>query len=43
MMDIVRSALEAVRFFCRMQRELALENLALRHPRSSVGTATGEG
>ena len=31
MMDIVRSVLGAVRSFCRTQRELALEKLALRH------------
>ena len=31
MFDVVRSVLGAVRSFCRMQRDLTLENLALRH------------
>ena len=31
MFDVLRSALGALRSFCRTQRELALENLALRH------------
>ena len=37
MFDVLRSALGAVRSFCRTQRELALENLALRHHSTCSG------